>query len=50
MLRNFLKCSLFSDVLFSSCQVSVEEMVTKKEQIAEALRATQMMLNKHSEK
>ncbi|CAK6951622.1 dystonin isoform X1 [Scomber scombrus] len=31
-------------------QVSVEEMVTKKEQIAEALRATQMMLNKHSEK
>ncbi|KAM7385703.1 hypothetical protein PAMP_001765 [Pampus punctatissimus] len=25
-------------------------MVTKKEQIAEALRATQMMLNKHSEK
>ncbi|KAL7384249.1 hypothetical protein ABVT39_026968 [Epinephelus coioides] len=31
-------------------QVSVEEMVTKKEQIAEALRATQMMLNKHSDK
>lgn len=31
-------------------QVSVEEMVTKKEQIAEALRATQMILNKHSEK
>lgn len=31
-------------------QVSVEEMVTKKEQVAEALRATQMILNKHSEK
>ncbi|XP_068613208.1 dystonin-like [Brachionichthys hirsutus] len=31
-------------------QVSVEEMVTKKEQIAEALRATQMMLNKHGDK
>ncbi|XP_029305110.1 LOW QUALITY PROTEIN: dystonin [Cottoperca gobio] len=31
-------------------QVSVEEMVTKKEQIAEALRATQMMLTKHSDK
>ncbi|XP_034465448.1 dystonin isoform X9 [Hippoglossus hippoglossus] len=31
-------------------KVSVEEMVTKKEQIAEALRATQMMLNKHSDK
>ncbi|XP_037638602.1 dystonin isoform X20 [Sebastes umbrosus] len=31
-------------------QVSVEEMVTKKEQIAEALRSTQMMLNKHSDK
>ncbi|KAM4606986.1 dystonin [Polymixia lowei] len=31
-------------------QVSMEEMVTKKEQIAEALRATQMMLNKHSDK
>ncbi|XP_074531276.1 dystonin isoform X19 [Halichoeres trimaculatus] len=31
-------------------QVSVEEMVTKKEQVAEALRATQMMLNKHSDK
>lgn len=37
-----LRCFMF--------QVSVEEMVTKKEQIAEALRATQMMLNKHSEK
>ncbi|XP_056148223.1 dystonin [Lampris incognitus] len=31
-------------------QVSMEEMVTKKEQIAEALRSTQMMLNKHSDK
>ncbi|XP_034538619.1 dystonin [Notolabrus celidotus] len=31
-------------------QVSVEEMVTKKEQIAEALGATQKMLNKHSDK
>ncbi|XP_029031772.1 dystonin isoform X27 [Betta splendens] len=31
-------------------QVSVEEMATKKEQIAEALRATQIMLNKHSDK
>ncbi|XP_061693198.1 dystonin [Syngnathoides biaculeatus] len=31
-------------------QISVEEMVTKKEQIAEALRATEMMLNKHCEK
>ncbi|XP_026164653.1 dystonin isoform X3 [Mastacembelus armatus] len=34
----------------SKLQVSVEEMVTKKEQIAEALRSTQMMLNKHSDK
>ncbi|XP_053730813.1 dystonin isoform X3 [Synchiropus splendidus] len=31
-------------------QVPVEEMVTKKEQIAEAVRATQIMLNKHSDK
>ncbi|XP_067378712.1 dystonin isoform X21 [Channa argus] len=31
-------------------KVSVEEMVTKKEQIAEALRATQVMLSKHSDK
>lgn len=39
--------------LISGClifQVSVEEMVTKKEQVAEALRATQMILGKHSEK
>uniref|UniRef100_A0A1A8GUE7 Dystonin n=1 Tax=Nothobranchius korthausae TaxID=1143690 RepID=A0A1A8GUE7_9TELE len=31
-------------------QVSAEEMVSKKEQIAEALMATQMMLNKHGDK
>uniref|UniRef100_A0A4W5L9A8 Dystonin n=1 Tax=Hucho hucho TaxID=62062 RepID=A0A4W5L9A8_9TELE len=31
-------------------QVSMEEMVTKKEQIAEALRTTQLMLTKHSDK
>lgn len=30
--------------------MSVEEMVSKKEQIAEALRTTQMMLTKHSDK
>uniref|UniRef100_A0A673BP13 Dystonin n=1 Tax=Sphaeramia orbicularis TaxID=375764 RepID=A0A673BP13_9TELE len=34
----------------ANTDVSVEEMVTKKEQVAEALRATQTMLNKHSEK
>ncbi|XP_071399790.1 dystonin-like [Centroberyx affinis] len=34
----------------ANTEVSVEEMVTKKEQIAEALRSTQMMLNKHSDK
>lgn len=28
----------------------MEEMVTKKEQIGEALRTTQMMLTKHSDK
>lgn len=28
----------------------MEEMVTKKEQIAEALRMTQLMLTKHSDK
>lgn len=45
--------SRFHMVLICRCltfQVSVEEMVTKKEQIAEALMATQMMLNKHSDK
>ncbi|KAJ8013741.1 hypothetical protein DPEC_G00032940 [Dallia pectoralis] len=31
-------------------QVSIEEMVTKKEQIAEALRTTQLILTKHSDK
>uniref|UniRef100_A0A3B3U8F9 Dystonin n=1 Tax=Poecilia latipinna TaxID=48699 RepID=A0A3B3U8F9_9TELE len=31
-------------------EVSVEEMASKKEQIAEALRATQTMLNKHGDK
>ncbi|XP_052330106.1 dystonin-like isoform X21 [Oncorhynchus keta] len=31
-------------------QVSMEEMVTKKEKIAEALRTTQLMLTKHSDK
>ncbi|XP_054886086.1 dystonin isoform X4 [Poeciliopsis prolifica] len=31
-------------------QVSVEEMASKKEQIAEALRSTQTMLNKHGDK
>ncbi|XP_017164339.1 dystonin isoform X15 [Poecilia reticulata] len=31
-------------------QVSVEEMASKKEQIAEAVRATQTMLNKHGDK
>ncbi|XP_076019188.1 dystonin isoform X10 [Genypterus blacodes] len=31
-------------------QATVEEMATKKEQIAEALRTTQMMLNKHSDR
>ncbi|XP_045078903.1 LOW QUALITY PROTEIN: dystonin [Coregonus clupeaformis] len=34
----------------SKPQVSMEEMVTKKEQIAEALRTTQLMLSKHSDK
>lgn len=30
--------------------MSLEEMVTKKEQIGEALRTTQLMLTKHSDK
>ncbi|XP_055745835.1 dystonin-like isoform X6 [Salvelinus fontinalis] len=34
----------------SKPQVSMEEMVTKKEKIAEALRTTQLMLSKHSDK
>ncbi|XP_016373036.1 dystonin-like [Sinocyclocheilus rhinocerous] len=32
------------------CFMSLEEMVTKKEQIGEALRTTQLMLTKHSDK
>ncbi|XP_044228340.1 dystonin isoform X2 [Thunnus albacares] len=47
---NVLKDSNANTDASNKPQVSVEEMVTKKEQIAEALRATQMMLNKHSEK
>ncbi|XP_075874847.1 dystonin isoform X6 [Nelusetta ayraudi] len=47
---NKVKDSNANTETFQKPQVSVEEMVTKKEQIAEALRATQMMLNKHSEK
>uniref|UniRef100_A0A8C8ESR7 Dystonin n=1 Tax=Oncorhynchus tshawytscha TaxID=74940 RepID=A0A8C8ESR7_ONCTS len=34
----------------SKPQVSMEEMVTQKEKIAEALRTTQLMLSKHSDK
>ncbi|XP_045566332.1 dystonin isoform X31 [Salmo salar] len=34
----------------SKPQVSMEEMATKKEKIAEALRTTQLMLSKHSDK
>ncbi|XP_028843818.1 dystonin isoform X8 [Denticeps clupeoides] len=33
-----------------NAKVSIEELVTKKEQMAEALRSTQMMLTKHSDK
>ncbi|XP_032397333.1 dystonin isoform X11 [Etheostoma spectabile] len=47
---NALKDSNANTDASSKPQVSVEEMVTKKEQIAEALRATQMMLIKHSDK
>ncbi|XP_040905346.1 dystonin isoform X2 [Toxotes jaculatrix] len=47
---NALKDSNANTDVSKKPQVSVEEMVTKKEQIAEALRATQMMLNKHSDK
>ncbi|XP_067466005.1 microtubule-actin cross-linking factor 1 isoform X2 [Thunnus thynnus] len=47
---NVLKDSNANTDASNKPQASVEEMVTKKEQIAEALRATQMMLNKHSEK
>ncbi|XP_047459857.1 dystonin isoform X23 [Mugil cephalus] len=48
--ENSLKDSNANTDASNKPQVSVEEMVTKKEQIAEALRATQMMLNKHSDK
>ncbi|XP_045927365.1 dystonin [Micropterus dolomieu] len=48
--ENALKDSNANTDASNKPQVSVEEMVTKKEQIAEALRATQMMLNKHSDK
>uniref|UniRef100_A0A673GGE4 Dystonin n=1 Tax=Sinocyclocheilus rhinocerous TaxID=307959 RepID=A0A673GGE4_9TELE len=37
-------------VLISIRIMSLEEMVTKKEQIGEALRTTQLMLTKHSDK
>ncbi|XP_061914261.1 dystonin isoform X3 [Entelurus aequoreus] len=47
---NSLKDSNANSDASNKHQVSVEEMATKKEQIAEALRATEMMLNKHSEK
>uniref|UniRef100_A0A3Q2DDV9 Dystonin n=1 Tax=Cyprinodon variegatus TaxID=28743 RepID=A0A3Q2DDV9_CYPVA len=46
------KCMVFKwfMLLFLPLSVSIEEMVSKKEQIAEALKATQMMLNKHGDK
>ncbi|XP_034041193.1 dystonin [Thalassophryne amazonica] len=47
---NTLKDSNANSDASNKPQVSFEEMVTKKEQIAEALMATQLMLNKHSEK
>ncbi|KAM9809948.1 dystonin isoform 8-T8 [Syngnathus typhle] len=47
---NTLKDSNANRDASNKSQVSMEEMVTKKEQIAEAIRATEMMLNKHSEK
>ncbi|XP_049592106.1 dystonin isoform X18 [Syngnathus scovelli] len=47
---NTLKDSNANRDASNNSQVSMEEMVTKKEQIAEAIRATEMMLNKHSEK
>ncbi|XP_077469506.1 dystonin isoform X8 [Stigmatopora argus] len=34
----------------NNSQVSLEEIVTKKEQVAEAIRATEIMLSKHGEK
>ncbi|XP_061645426.1 dystonin isoform X26 [Phyllopteryx taeniolatus] len=47
---NALKDSNANTDASNNPQISVEEMVTKKEQIAEAIRATEMMLNKHCEK
>ncbi|XP_077437935.1 dystonin isoform X6 [Vanacampus margaritifer] len=47
---NTLKDSNANTDASNNSQVSVEEMVTKKEQIAEAIRATEMILSKHSEK
>ncbi|XP_026209864.1 dystonin isoform X3 [Anabas testudineus] len=47
---NVLKDSNANTDAPNSPQVSVEEMLTKKEQIAEAVRATKLMLNKHSDK
>ncbi|KAM4729954.1 dystonin isoform 3-T3 [Anableps anableps] len=47
---NVLKDSNANTDASNKHQVSVEEMVSKKEQIAEALRATQTMLNKHGDK
>ncbi|XP_054655058.1 dystonin isoform X8 [Dunckerocampus dactyliophorus] len=47
---NALKDSNANTGASNKPQVSVEEMATKKEQIAEALRVTEIMLNKHSEK
>ncbi|XP_015229974.1 PREDICTED: dystonin [Cyprinodon variegatus] len=47
---NALKDSNANTDASNKHQVSIEEMVSKKEQIAEALKATQMMLNKHGDK
>ncbi|KAJ8359996.1 hypothetical protein SKAU_G00165210 [Synaphobranchus kaupii] len=40
----------YSPETSSKPQISMEELATKKEQIAEALRTTQLMLTKHSDK
>ncbi|KAI1894734.1 hypothetical protein AGOR_G00118800 [Albula goreensis] len=45
-----LKDGKHSPETASQPQVSMEELATKKEQIAEALRTTQLMLTKHSDK
>ncbi|KAM6916493.1 dystonin [Xenentodon cancila] len=47
---NDLKDSNANTDASNKSQMSVEELVTKKEQIAEALKGTQMILNKHSDK